>query len=286
MSQLDISDKTLRDVFAANLDERRIDFTGEERGAHSVAKIVRGEHGMYVVKIPQWSVKITRELFAYEHLHGMVPMPRPFYSDDRIIIQEYIEGERLSDAVLDGRTKRAIFNELGSLTRKIHSIHMAGGGLVEQGGRAAFPSFLAWAKDWLEKNTAVVRKQGTLNEQECDLLLAYLRQGLRAKKFDDTRLLHGDIVPWNVLVKDGRITGIIDYGDLFIGPAAFEFARPYRVLDRQTTFAWLLEGYNDSVPEGDIVFCASLEALWSMPYHLGSDPQKAISDANFLRGVR
>lgn len=55
--------------------------------------------------------------------------------------------------------------------------------------------------------------------------------------------LHGDLHPANVLVDEGRLTGVIDWGDLCAGDAATDLASLWMLFDDPTARAAVLVGY-------------------------------------------
>jgi len=55
-------------------------------------------------------------------------------------------------------------------------------------------------------------------------ILGTWRSALRAKEDASPTWIHGDLHPRNVLVKDGKITGIIDWGDISSGDRATDLA--------------------------------------------------------------
>lgn len=77
------------------------------------------------------------------------------------------------------------------------------------------------------------------------------------------QLLHGDVHEHNLIIKDGEIAGIIDFGDMFHGPLVIEIADPAAdfLSDPDTiesTLRAMIAGFNRVVPleaeEADLVF--------------------------------
>ena len=62
-------------------------------------------------------------------------------------------------------------------------------------------------------------------------LLAVWRAALAASPCTTRRWLHGDLHPLNVIVQQGRITGIIDWGDLTGGDPATDLAALWMLFD-------------------------------------------------------
>ena len=58
------------------------------------------------------------------------------------------------------------------------------------------------------------------------------REGLEAPLGTERHWLHGDLHPQNILADEGRIVGIIDWGDLCGGDVATDLAALWMLFDR------------------------------------------------------
>lgn len=63
---------------------------------------------------------------------------------------------------------------------------------------------------------------------------AVFDRGLAAAHNDERRWLHGDLHPRNVLVQDGRIAAVLDWGDMAAGDAATDLAAVWWLFDLDT----------------------------------------------------
>jgi aminoglycoside phosphotransferase (APT) family kinase protein len=84
--------------------------------------------------------------------------------------------------------------------------------------------------------------------------------------------LHGDLLPGNVLVEDGRVSAVIDFGSFAVGDPACD-----------TMIAWSLfsgksrERYRAALGVDDATWargrgCALSQALIALPYYLNTNP--------------
>jgi aminoglycoside phosphotransferase (APT) family kinase protein len=87
----------------------------------------------------------------------------------------------------------------------------------------------------LSPRTAAVEERlagGTIPRSE--QLLAAWRVALAAPVWDGPPLwLHGDLHPANILVRGGRLTGVLDFGDLTAGDPASDLATAWLTFDRE-----------------------------------------------------
>jgi len=67
--------------------------------------------------------------------------------------------------------------------------------------------------------------------EDVNKLEEYWSEGLEVSRADQAVWLHGDLHPRNVLVRKGRLVGIIDWGDLTAGDPATDLAAAWTLFD-------------------------------------------------------
>ena len=83
--------------------------------------------------------------------------------------------------------------------------------------------------------TAVARRMARLRkttEQVSARVVAAWREALEAPAAAERHWLHGDLHPRNILAAEGRIVGVIDWGDLCGGDIATDLAALWTLFDR------------------------------------------------------
>jgi len=75
------------------------------------------------------------------------------------------------------------------------------------------------------------------------------RRGLTAKSADRAVWLHGDLHPRNVLVRDGKLSGVIDWGDMTCGDVATDLACIWMLFGDQSARERALSCYGASDAE-------------------------------------
>ncbi len=96
--------------------------------------------------------------------------------------------------------------------------------------------------------------------------------------------LHGDVLEGNLLVRDGRLTGVIDWGCACAGDPAFDYAVAWSLLApvRQTFRA--ATGVDDATWDRARGLALS-QALIALPYYLHSSPPIAARSRLVIREV-
>jgi aminoglycoside phosphotransferase (APT) family kinase protein len=111
------------------------------------------------------------------------------------------------------------------------------------------------------------------------------KSALQAREDASATWIHGDLHPRNVLVREGKITGIIDWGDISSGDRATDLAAVWMLFsDRITRNKALLEyGADDEVvlrAKGWAILFATLFVETGLS---GDSPHAAIGDATLHR---
>ena len=121
--------------------------------------------------------------------------------------------------------------------------------------------------DWVE--TCFVRSEGLLDVSRLRRLWRQLRELPRR---DPDRMTHGDLIPGNVVVSDGRLAGILDVGGLGPADPALDLVAAWHILEarpRQTLRAQLES--NDLQWQRGMAW-AFVQAIGAAWYYLDSNP--------------
>ena len=154
---------------------------------------------------------------------------------------EKLPGKRLSDSLsLPRRTLRSVVRELGEQISRMHTI-----GPGELGEAARFfendtDDFLATEPEFVELGGNAGLDRRALERAFRFVEAVAMRQGPPPR-----RLTHNDLRACHVLVHDGRLSGIIDFGQVSIDTPVNEFAKWDYWEEPDLPVAWLREGYGD-----------------------------------------
>ena len=176
----------------------RIDFA---RGAPLVAKVGDGSHDL----------RIEAYMLRYLRQHSTLPIPEVIHDEPNLLLMEYIAG----DEPLEGASLR----HLGQLLAACHQVRGAQYGLKRDTLIGPLhqpnPPRDSWIDFFREQRllymTGLARESGELPGALEERLLRFaesLRDFLIEPAYP--ALIHGDMWRTNIIVRQGRIAGIID----------------------------------------------------------------------------
>jgi aminoglycoside phosphotransferase (APT) family kinase protein len=224
---------------------------------------VETDQGDFVLKEPHRDPLINfREKIATDlcRSHG-VPAPEVHWCDETFLIEEFIDGTPLDQASLSSGEREDVFRQLGEVLGRMHQIPLEGFGPLTAEGRGESDDYLAF---YTEKGKAEKPKAKEYFR---------LHKGLLQDR--KSVLVHFDMEEEHVVIKDGRIVGLVDFATAFAGAPAEEFTRMFSLRWKDPLFAALLEGY-PSIEREEIEFFTFLHLHWRIPWHVkkGNRPKK------------
>jgi aminoglycoside phosphotransferase (APT) family kinase protein len=120
-----------------------------------------------------------------------------------------MSGVAWEDAELSTEQRLSVAADLGRQVRRVHALR---------------PSGVVTDEDWPALNVAAAAEQSSLSPHLIPQIDDYLA---RLGPFDRV-LVHSDLVAAHAFVENGRITGIIDWGDATVTDRHYELIQPYR----------------------------------------------------------
>ena len=192
--------------------------------------------------------ELVAEAWALERVGALgVPVPRMLlFADDLEIASPLLILEPLP---ADGELGNEVLSSVGRALAVVHTIQVPGYGAVCEDSDAPGTGTMAgpWSswQGWIDTILAdldVLVDLGLLPRQQASVILR------RAEHVEPSPLLggsgvllHGDLKAQHLLVHDGRLTGIIDWGDAMAGDPAWDLARASMMDPVQ--YAALADGY-------------------------------------------
>ncbi|OPA78738.1 acetyltransferase [Paenibacillus selenitireducens] len=138
-------------------------------------------------------------------------------------INKWLEGETLTHKIINDLNQFA--RDLGTFLVQLQSIDVSGGPLA---GKHNFYRGGALAVYDEESRNAIENNRDTFNEH---VLKEIWELALGSKWDSDPVWVHGDIAPGNLLVKDGKLCAVIDFGILGVGDPSCDAAMAWTFFD-------------------------------------------------------
>ncbi|MBN1579434.1 MAG: phosphotransferase [Anaerolineae bacterium] len=211
-----------------------------------------------------------------------------------ICVETYLDGTTLHSLVknnhLDVEQAHPIVVEAGTLLARLHTVPAQGFGRIDGRGVGAAPDWEVMLNRIPIAQLRRAARNVGIDSAEVDDARDLL-YGCRDLWHDlAPRLLHGDYSPQHILVRDGRVSGMIDLEFPQSGDPAMDLAYwGYWSAFHCTSFplSWLLEGYRQHAPvdvslERRIVACRLQHTLDTLGYH-GIEDCESASMRSFLR---
>ena len=200
-----------------------------------------------------------------------------------IIIMEKLPGERLCDVDPAELDLRAVLGELGAWLRKLHSIPVQGFGYLDGSGVGYRATIDDWLADSVTNVTHVFEEAGRSVGLDSSTIHGWVREIVDSFRAVPPRvaLIHNDLLANHVLVHEGHLSGIIDFGEVAAEPNAIDFARWDFNEGERFAVEWIKAGYGDRPlfePPNDRTYRALWlsTGLWLMQWYHGT---------GFLAGV-
>lgn len=164
-----------------------------------------------------------------------------------IIVMEKLPGERLCDVNLAELDLRRVLGEVGAWLTELHSIPVQGFGYLDGSGVGKMATIEDWVAGSLTTSAQVFEEAGRIVGLEAATIRGWLNEILDSFRASPPRaaLIHNDLVANHVLVHDGKLSGIIDFGEVAAEPAANDFAKWDFWEGERFPVAWMQAGYGD-----------------------------------------
>jgi aminoglycoside phosphotransferase (APT) family kinase protein len=136
-------------------------------------------------------------------------------------VHEWLPGEAANGSLGDREQAAA---DLAGFVRALRSVDTDGAPERSPGGRGC---------PLAERDKAVRRSVALLGDRvDGGAVLRAWQESLDAPAWDGPGVwLHGDLLPGNLLVTDGRLSGVIDFGGLAVGDPACDLQPAWNVFD-------------------------------------------------------
>ncbi|OGH18439.1 MAG: hypothetical protein A2868_00885 [Candidatus Levybacteria bacterium RIFCSPHIGHO2_01_FULL_40_15b] len=169
-----------------------------------------------------------------------------------ICLMEKIDGEPLERGGLDFEklnleTRKRLIRQAGEILSRIHSIETRGFGWIIGEGKAEYSNFENLLKERLRKKDALERIIMEEGMDKNTIRTAFRIINRFADEYAEQipKLNHGDYSHKHFMVKDNKITGILDWGSVRSDSPVYDFSTWDYWFGDYIPTEWLKEGYQD-----------------------------------------
>ena len=190
-----------------------------------------------------------------------------------VIVMDKLPGDRLSEVDLAQLDLRRLLSDLGGWLRELHSIPVQGFGYLDGFGVGKHETLDDWLTGFQDEGR-VFEEAGRSVGMEAATIRSWAGELLDSFRAVPPRvtLLHNDLLANHVLVSEGHLSGVIDFGEVAAEPAAGEFAKWDFHEGERLPVQWIQAGYGDQSlfqPPNDRTYRALWLAtgLWQMAWY-------------------
>jgi len=145
----------------------------------------------------------------------------------------------------------------------MHSLKTDGFGEYNEVFEGAFPTW----KDWFDRWKPGLFSKKDVEEIIDPDLLGRAKNYIEEKKYllgtNQGYMLHGDITPDNIMIKDGKLSGIIDAADALSGDPMYDVARTHQAFLGSGWSNSFISSYGE-IDRGRIKFYGIIISLWDI----------------------
>jgi len=276
-----MNEKSIIRIFKKELNQEIVSIIDKSKGVDQEVKIVETNNGKFVIKIPHKEKdKILKEVLAIRLCSEKnIPVPKVFFFNDSLIIESYIEGTDIDDLDTSQENFKTIYYEIGKLIKKMHLIKGKKFGSVSKNILSGnYKSQKDSIQSWILPEIKRLENTNHYSNEEMNKIRSFFKNNLYILETKESVLLHSDITDSNIIIKNNKVSGFIDFGDLSTGPAMQDFVFMYINHYGDYKFEKLIEGYGE-INFKEVQFYAFCWMCWL----IASKIEKREFDEKYIR---
>jgi aminoglycoside phosphotransferase (APT) family kinase protein len=249
-----------------------------ESGLEVIMRIARRAEGLFEKE--RWAIGLCRSLGVKAPEVLSIQRREAVGEMLEICIQEKLPGERLADSLgLPRETLRAIVREVGEQLSRMHAIAWENLGDAVRYFESDTDDTIRTIPEFIDLGAAAGLDRSVL-ERACARLTETLERGAPQPR----RLTHNDIRACHVMVHQGRLSGLIDFGEASMEAPINDLAKWDYWEGEVLPVAWLEEGYTDkslfdeSYGERFAAF-RIVNALWALRWYALTGYARGVAEA-------
>ncbi len=229
-------------IYKEKLNEKVLKISQIYKGYESKAYFIETNKSSTVIRIPKEGKNgvFSREYQLLRHYWASgilektkVPISKALVLDiskDLVpfnyLISKKVEGEPVDFNKLNKKDSEKILKQLVSHLKEIHEIKTEDYGLLigkKKGNKDSWDLAYDLAIDLIQG----LKQKQLIKDELGNKILKFFNENKKYIELDDPRLIHNDLSSDHILVKDKKISAIIDFGDAMSGDPLCDLARFY-----------------------------------------------------------
>ncbi|HTN80410.1 MAG TPA: aminoglycoside phosphotransferase family protein [Acidimicrobiales bacterium] len=272
--ELDLDDEVVRRLLReqhpqwADLPIERVVSSGTDNamfrlGDSMVARLPRVERA-----VPRLETELAWLPALAPHLPIATPQPLATGTPNDVFpwtwaVLSWIDGVNAFDAAIPDLSQAV--HDVAAVMRALWQIDPSDGPRAREGRRGT-----PLATTEAQTRRAIEQSQGLVDTR---MVLSAWEEALRAPEWNrDPVWFHGDIARGNLLVRDGRIAALIDFGSIAVGDPACDLVIAWDLFDAETRPVLRAALDVDDATWDRGRGWALCTAMWALPYYLHTNP--------------
>lgn len=249
----EIADKLIRSFDSKKEVESFEIFTGGRSSTNYKIRI-KGLNQIFVLRIyPKADKSCHKEFMIHNTVKEYIPVPEIYYiNDDKTVIDkpyaivQFIEGIMLDQYMVENAgLDKILAEEIGERLGYLHQKEFDQEGYLDENLHIIgdLPPILSWYEYFLN-NRAGERLGSRMKEKVFECLKD--NNSLLVQMTQKFVFSHGDFRPSNIMVKDGKLIGILDWEKSFSAPIYYDIGQFIRYMEqiRDSKENSFITGYN------------------------------------------
>jgi aminoglycoside phosphotransferase (APT) family kinase protein len=248
-----LPDAVAQMVRAGLPDARVTGFAALDGGLANTNLRVELESGRVLLRLYQRDPSQARKEAALaRRLDGIVPVPRVLHlgahDGQTFALLYWMEGERLELALDDAAAHETLGRTAGQALARIHSVIFENAGLLDGDLHVATPVLVdkAWLQHFLRATLIDGGGARFVPRDLAEAVIAFAERHGDARWPGPYCLAHCDYNGSNILVRDGRVSAVLDWEFAFAGTPAQDFGNLLRNHPQAAFIEAVLGGYRDA----------------------------------------
>ena len=246
------------------INEKILKIKDVSKGYDHKVYIVRLQDKEVVLRIPiKEKNKIVAQAWAMKRWKRIgVPVPEILSVKRDYIIEERIDGTDLEGTRITNKQKQQVLFKLGKYLKRMHTIKTKKYGYLLKpgiGGKRSWKDFIEPDFKGSLKDIKTIISADLANKTK-----EFFDKNKDILKIKTPRLIHADLAPDNIMIKDGKLNGLIDASDSMSGDPYYDlgiinyFFRDY--LD------YFMKGYG-KIDLRKVNFYSVYDAVWLINFY-------------------